>query len=89
MICNYSGLNNLALTDSLILIAELISLKVYNLFSWRKVEKNAKPAQGQDLSDFTLNNFDSYLVDADSALKASTPPFDLDCYFCAYEFSPR
>lgn len=69
MISNYSGLNILALIDSLILTAEVISLKVYNLYSQGKVEENAKPAQGQDLNDFILNNSASYLFEGDSSLK--------------------
>ena len=33
------------------------------------MEENAKPAQGQALNDFTLNNSASYLFDGDSSLK--------------------
>ena len=85
---NYAGLNNLALTDSLVLIAEVIFLKAHNVYSLEKVEENARPAQGQDLNVFALSSV-SYPVDGDCSLNAVTLLFDSNCCFHACEVSPR
>lgn len=76
--------NNSALTNLLILIAEVISLKVYHTIYSGKVVENGRPSLRWTWMIFTLNH---YSVDGDSRFNVSTLPFDSDCCFHACEFS--